>query len=84
MSSMISLAHEPSVGFHTREMRARLGLTPQALSRTAGVSEEDIKLLDRNLPVELGVKIRVLKLLWEQTAIQRDLTLLFEQTTIQK
>lgn len=84
MSNMISFAHEPSVGFHTREMRVRLGLTQQELARTVGVSEEDIKLLERNLPIELGFKIRALKFLWEQTAIQRNLKSLLEQTTIHK
>ncbi len=69
MSNMVSPGREQSMGFRVRKMRLRLGLTQQELARAAGASEKDIKLLERDVPVILDCKRRVLKILWGKMAI---------------
>lgn len=61
-----------SVGSQAREMRVKLELTQQELACEVGVSEEEIKLLEQDLPVTLACKTRVLKTLWERTTIRKQ------------
>lgn len=70
MSNMVSLDRKPSVGSRVREMRVRLGFTQKELACAVGVSEKDIKLLERDVPVALDCKRRVLKTLWEKVTIR--------------
>ncbi len=71
MSDTTSFVREPSVGSRAREMRVILGLTQKELACVVGVSEKDIKLLERDLPVILDYKRDILKALWEQTTIYK-------------
>ena len=73
MSNMVSAGCKRSVGSQTREMRVILGLTQQELACAVGVSEKDIKLLERDVPVTLDCKRRVLKTLWEKTTIHKHI-----------
>lgn len=70
MSNIISPSREKSIGSRVRKMRVRLSLTQRELAWTAGVSEKDIKLLERNVPVILDCKRKVLKTLWGEMAIR--------------
>ncbi len=62
---------EPTVSSQAREMRVRLGLTQKELACAAGVTEKDIKSLERDLPVTSDCKTTVLKTLWEKTTIPK-------------
>ncbi len=73
MSNMVSLGREQSVGSRVRQMRVRLGLTQQDLAYAVGVSEKDIKLLERDVPVTLDCKRRVLKTLWGKITIREHI-----------
>lgn len=64
---------EPSVGSQAREMRVRLCLTQKELASSVGVPERDIKLLERDAPVTLDCKRKVLKALWEKTTIHKQI-----------
>lgn len=72
MDSKVSLSLEPSVGSRAREMRVSLDLTQQELACAAGVSENDIKLLEQDIPAALNCKTRVLKTLWEKAMIKNS------------
>ena len=82
MSNMVSPSRELSVGFQAREMRVILGLTQQELACSVGVSEQDIKLLERGEPVTLDCKRTVLKTLWEKTTIRKCNLPLKKDTTL--
>ena len=73
MSNMASLGREQSVGSQARKMRVRLGLTQQELACAVGVSEKDIRLLERDVPVTLDCKRRVLKTLWGKMTIREHI-----------
>lgn len=70
MDGKVSLSFEPSVGSQAREMRVSLDLTQQELACAAGVSENDIKLLEQDIPAALNCKTSVFKILWEKTTIK--------------
>ncbi len=72
MSDMM-FVREPSVGSQAREMRVRLGLTQQELACAVGVPERHIKLLERDAPVTLDCKRKVLKELWEKTMTHKGI-----------
>ncbi len=60
MSNKVSLGNEQTVGSRVGKMRVRLGLTQQELAYVVGVSEKDIKLFERDMPVTLDCERRVL------------------------
>ncbi len=68
MSNVVSPSREKSIGSRVRKMRMRLHLTQRELAWAAGVSEKDIELLERDVPVILDCKRRVLKTLWGKLA----------------
>ncbi|MFC1962277.1 hypothetical protein ACFLWN_04485 [Chloroflexota bacterium] len=57
---VLDLTIAPSVGTLVRRLRIALQLTQQGLAKSAGVLKEDIDLLENNLPVPLGAKIKIL------------------------
>jgi DNA-binding transcriptional regulator YiaG len=55
---------EPSITNRIRKLRVAVNLTRNELARLAGVSEEDVNLYERGLPVCLDSRRRMLKVLW--------------------
>lgn len=47
--------------FRTRKMRISLMLTQQELANLAGVPREEVDSFERNLPVRLGARNKILK-----------------------
>lgn len=47
--------------FKTRKMRISLMLTQQELAKLAGVPREEVDSFERNLPVRLGARNKILK-----------------------
>ncbi len=60
MPVVLNLTRAPSVGTLVRRLRISLWLTQQELANSAGVLKKDVDLLENNLPVPLGKKIRIL------------------------
>jgi transcriptional regulator with XRE-family HTH domain len=53
-----------SIGSQVRKLRISIHLTQQQLAEAAGVSTEEVNLLEQNLPVPLDSKRKVFKELW--------------------
>lgn len=64
MGSTLSVNRELSHGFNARKLRITQMLTQQELADLAGISQEDVSLFERNLPVRLEAKLKLLKTLW--------------------
>ena len=60
MPVVLNLTRAPSVSTLVRRLRISLRLTQQELANSAGVLKKDVDLLENNLPVPLGKKIRIL------------------------
>jgi len=68
MTEVLSVSQESSLGFEIRKLRVSRRLTQKELAEIAQVSQKDISLLERSLPVQLGAKRRLLKELWASKA----------------
>ncbi len=64
MTEVLSINQELSPGFKARRLRIRQLLTQQELANKAGVSQEEVNLLECNLPLQLDAKRKLLKALW--------------------
>ena len=64
MAPTLTLTRDTSVGFKVRKLRAACHLTRRQLADFAGVSPEQVEHFERNLPVTLDVRRRILKELW--------------------
>ena len=53
-----------SVGSQVRKLRVSCNLTPQQLAEAAGVTTEEVNLLEQDQPVKLDSKRKVFKELW--------------------
>jgi DNA-binding transcriptional regulator YiaG len=53
-----------SLGFKTKRLRVSLRLSQHELATLAGVLAEEVDLLEENLPVELGTKLKILRVIW--------------------
>ncbi len=62
------VARESSLGFKTKRLRVSLRLTQQDLAYLAGVLAEDVDLLEENMPVKLGTKLKILRVIWARKA----------------
>ncbi len=62
--TVIVSADQESFGGKARRLRISQHLTRQKLASIAGVSTEEVALLERNLPVRLDVKRKLLRQLW--------------------
>ncbi len=60
-----------SIGLVARRIRISEHLTQEELAGLAHVSREDVKSLEGNLPLQLDVKLKLLKELWSRKASQR-------------
>ena len=59
-----ALKRELLLGYQARRLRVSCGLTMQELADLVGVSWEEVFLFERNLPLPLDSKRRILKELW--------------------
>jgi transcriptional regulator with XRE-family HTH domain len=64
MPRVITFARESSIGPWARSVRMALKLTQQELAQIAGVAQEDVDLLEQNLPVRLDAKRKLVRELW--------------------
>ncbi len=71
MATIGYVARESSLGFRTRRRRVSLRLTQHALAILAGVSLEEVELLETNMPVKLGTKLKILRVIWARKADSR-------------
>jgi DNA-binding XRE family transcriptional regulator len=64
MKSATTVIDGSSTGVKVKRLRISFLLTRQELAELAGVSQEDVGLLEQNLPVPLDSKRRIIKVLW--------------------
>ncbi|MFC1956199.1 helix-turn-helix domain-containing protein, partial [Chloroflexota bacterium] len=64
MSIIFAPTRESSIGPWARELRVSLQLTQQELADRAGISKEDVELLEHGLPMPLDIKNKLLKKLY--------------------
>jgi transcriptional regulator with XRE-family HTH domain len=64
MKASLTWAPEASPGFKAKKLRTSNHLTRRELAKIAGVSPDEINLFERNLPVPLDARRRILKELW--------------------
>jgi DNA-binding XRE family transcriptional regulator len=64
MKSATTVINSSSMGVKVKRLRISFLLTRQELADLASVSQEDVGLLERNLPVPLDSKRRIIKELW--------------------
>ena len=64
MSTVLSIDQKSSLGLGAKRLRLALLLTQHEIATTAGVALEEVDLLEHNLPVPVGVKLRILRELW--------------------
>ena len=64
MIAVKSIEKKLSLGSKVRKLRVSQMLTQEELADTAGVSPQDVRLFEHNLPVQLDAKRRILKELW--------------------
>ena len=63
-----SAKREMSLGFKVRRLRLSQLLTTEELASLAHVTQEDVNLLESNLPLRLDAKRKLLKELWARRA----------------
>ena len=68
MTEVLTFTQEASLGFKIRRLRVAQLLTQLELADMAGISQEDVDLLEHNLPVTLDTKRKLLKILWARKA----------------
>ena len=71
MTAVLTVDRKLSSGFKARRFRVSQFMTQQELANFAGVSEEEVNLLEQNLPLRLDAKRRLLKELWARKAKKR-------------
>ena len=71
MATVLTVDRKLSGGFKARRFRVSQLLTQKELANFAGVSEEEVNLLEQNLPLRLDAKRRLLKELWARKAKKR-------------
>ncbi len=64
MNNQLTISRETSPGFKARKLRIARMLTRQELAQIASVSQDDVDLLENNLPLRLEAKLSLLKALW--------------------
>jgi transcriptional regulator with XRE-family HTH domain len=61
MSVASSIAQKPWIGLEAKRLRQALLLTQHELAAIAGVTLEEVDLFEQGLPVELDVKLKILR-----------------------
>jgi transcriptional regulator with XRE-family HTH domain len=68
MNTVLSVGQEVPLGMKARGLRLALLLTQYRLAEMAGVPVEEVELFERNLPVCLDTRRKVLQVLWARKA----------------
>ena len=66
MSPVISIDQKRSLGLEAKRIRLSLLLTQYELATIAGVTLYEVDLFEHNLPVQVGVKVKILRELWNR------------------
>ncbi len=66
MSPVISIDQNRSLGLEAKRIRLSLLLTQYELATIAGVTLDEVDLFEHNLPVQVGVKLKILRELWNR------------------
>lgn len=61
MSEVLSIDQQLSFGQMLRNIRRSLQLTQREIAQRLGVSTKEVGLFERDLPVQLGAKIKILR-----------------------
>jgi transcriptional regulator with XRE-family HTH domain len=64
LKTVLTFARESSIGFKARKLRTSKLLTQQELAKMAGVSRQEIDSFERNLPLALDTRRKILRELW--------------------
>jgi DNA-binding XRE family transcriptional regulator len=64
MKATLTLTEKPTFGSEARRLRIACFLTQQNLADRAGISREQVDLLEHNYPVPLDSKRRIFRELW--------------------
>ena len=71
MSPLLSIDQKPSLGLEAKRIRLTLPLTQHELATIAGVSLKEVDLFEHNLPVQVDVKLKILRELWARQVGKR-------------
>jgi transcriptional regulator with XRE-family HTH domain len=71
MSPLLSIDQKPSLGLEAKRIRLTLPLTQHELAKIAGISLEEVDLFEHNLPVQVDVKLKILRELWARKVGKR-------------
>jgi len=71
MSPVLSIDQKPSIGLEVKRIRLALLLTQHELATIAGVPLEELDLFEHNLPVQVDVKLKILRELWARKVGKR-------------
>jgi len=71
MSPLLSIDQKPSLGLEAKRIRLTLPLTQHELATIAGVSLKEVDLFEHNLPVQVDVKLKILRELWARKVGKR-------------
>ncbi len=66
MATVLTRQHQTKMGAEARRLRVSLRITRPELAAMVGISEQTIDLFERNNPVPLDSRRRILKELWAQ------------------
>ena len=66
MSPVISIEKKRSLGLEAKRIRLSLLLTQYELATIAGVTLDEVDLFEHNIPVQVGVKLKILRELWHR------------------
>ena len=71
LSPLLSVDQKQSLGLEAKRIRLSLRLTQHELATIAGVTLEEVDLFEYNLPVQVGVKLKILRELWNRKVGKR-------------
>jgi len=71
MSPLLSIDQKPSLGLEAKRIRLTLPLTQHELATIAGVSLKEVDLFEHGLPVQVDVKLKILRELWARQVGKR-------------
>ena len=71
LSPLLSVDQKQSLGLEAKRIRLSLRLTQHELAMIAGVTLEEVDLFEYNLPMKVGVKLKILRELWNRKVGKR-------------
>ncbi|MFC1941602.1 hypothetical protein ACFLWU_00070 [Chloroflexota bacterium] len=71
MTAVLTYSREASIGIRARRLRISEFLTRQQLAALSGVSVQEVGIFERNLPLQLDSRRKILKALWTEKTRKR-------------